>query len=241
MGAKMKFSIITVCFNSGKTIRKTIESVLDQTVTDYEYIVVDGASTDDTFEIIKEYEPKFNGRMRYVSEPDKGIYDAMNKGIRMAQGEIIGIINSDDYYETDALEKLLPYLENPADVYYGMLRLMDEHREVSVIRHHHNYLTRQTLMHPACFVRKKSYEKYGLFDLQYKIAADYELMLRFLKKQAVFIPVDAVLSNFSAGGISDTSPLYEMYELLWRYGTISRKTYYLRLLTEFVRKRILRW
>ena len=237
----MKFSIITVCFNSGKTIRKTFESVLNQTVTDCEYIVVDGASTDDTVDIIKEYEVKFNGRMRYVSEPDKGIYDAMNKGIRMAQGEIIGIINSDDYYETDALEKLLPYLETPADVYYGMIRVVDEQGEIAVIRHNHNYLAKQSLMHPACFVRKKSYEKYGLFDLRYKIAADYELMLRFFKKQAGFIPVDAVLSNFSTGGISDTSPLYEMYEVHWRYGTISRKTYYLRLLTEFVRKRILGW
>ena len=99
----MKFSIITVCFNSEKTIERTIRSVLNQTFSDYEYIIVDGASKDDTMKIVKSYEDKFDGRLHYISEPDKGIYDAMNKGIRLAQGEIIGIVNSDDWLEDDSL------------------------------------------------------------------------------------------------------------------------------------------
>ena len=100
----MKFSLITVAFNSSKTISDTFQSVLSQTYNNIEYIIVDGNSTDDTLEIIKAYEPKFNGRMRWISEPDKGLYDAMNKGIKMATGDVVGIINSDEEYrdwETD--------------------------------------------------------------------------------------------------------------------------------------------
>ena len=100
----MKFSIITVCYNSEKTIRRTFESVLSQSFTDYEYIVVDGNSKDSTVEIIKEYEPKFNGRMHWISEPDNGIYDAMNKGIRMAKGDFINMMNSDDQIAPNALQ-----------------------------------------------------------------------------------------------------------------------------------------
>ena len=100
----MFLSIITVCYNSAGTIRQTFESVLQQDFNDYEYIVVDGASTDGTLGIIQEYLPKFNGKMRYVSEKDNGIYDAMNKGIRMAQGEVIGLVNSDDFYEKNAFD-----------------------------------------------------------------------------------------------------------------------------------------
>lgn len=94
----MKISVITVTFNSGKTVRYTIESVLKQEYSDYEYLVIDGGSKDNTIDIIKEYEPKFGGRMKWVSERDKGMYDAINKGIRMATGDVVGIINSDDFY-----------------------------------------------------------------------------------------------------------------------------------------------
>ena len=104
----MKLSIITVTYNSEKTLRDTIESVLSQTYTDYEYIIVDGASKDNTINIVKEYEPKFEGRMRWISEPDKGIYDAMNKGIKMSTGDVVSIINSDDFYHRkDIFEKIV--------------------------------------------------------------------------------------------------------------------------------------
>ena len=99
----MFFSIITICFNSERTIERTIRSVLTQTFTDYEYIIVDGGSKDSTLDIVKKYEPLFKGRMKWKSEPDRGIYDAMNKGIMRSSGIIIGIVNSDDWLEPEAL------------------------------------------------------------------------------------------------------------------------------------------
>lgn len=237
----MKFSIITVCYNSEKTIRRTFESVLNQSVTDYEYIVVDGASKDGTLDIIREYEPKFKGRMRYVSEPDNGIYDAMNKGIRMAQGEIIGIINSDDYYETDALQNLLSHFSTSADIYYGILRCLNEEGEFALLRYSHTSWKDHCVQHPACFVSQKAYEKFGLFDLQYKIAADYDLFLRFVKEGATFVQINAVLANFSSGGISDKTPSYENIKVRFQHGIISRQKYWLKLIVEFAKKRLLKW
>jgi len=99
----MKISIITATYNSGATLRDTMESVLRQTYTQIEHIIVDGASTDNTMDIVRELEPLYQGRLRYVSEPDRGIYDAMNKGIAMATGDIIGILNSDDFFTTDSI------------------------------------------------------------------------------------------------------------------------------------------
>ena len=237
----MKFSIITVCYNSEKTIARTFESVLNQTFQDYEYIVVDGASTDGTLDIIKEYEPKFNGRMRYISEPDSGLYDAMNKGVRMSQGEIIGIINSDDYYEPDALQQVISHFISGTDVYYGILRCVDENGEILLQRYHHSRLGKYPLQHPASFTCKKTYEKFGLFDLQYRIAADYDLFFRFLRGGAKFVPIDKVLTNFSSGGISDITPAYEAFKVRFKYGIISRPRYWICLLVEFVRARILKW
>ena len=103
----MKISVITVTFNSGATVRDTIESVLKQKYHDYEYLVIDGGSKDNTVDIIKEYEPKFEGRMRWVSEKDKGMYDGINKGIRMATGDVVGIINSDDFYHRDDIFNII--------------------------------------------------------------------------------------------------------------------------------------
>ena len=108
----MKVSIITACFNSEKTIKTTIESVLHQTYSNIEYIIIDGKSSDSTIEIVKEYMPLFRGRLRYISEKDNGIYDAMNKGIRLSKGDVIGIINSDDFYELDAVENIIKYMNS---------------------------------------------------------------------------------------------------------------------------------
>lgn len=108
----MKISIITATYNSGATLRDTMESVLRQTYTQIEHIIVDGASTDNTMDIVRELEPLYQGRLRYVSEPDRGIYDAMNKGIAMASGDIIGILNSDDFFTADTIVATLAAEKN---------------------------------------------------------------------------------------------------------------------------------
>lgn len=205
----MKFSIITVCYNSAKTIRRTFESVLNQNFTDFEYIVVDGASKDGTLDIIKEYEPKFNGRMRYVSEPDKGIYDAMNKGIRMAQGEIIGIINSDDFLEPNALNEIKKTAEeNPcAGVIYGCVRILLPKGGADVVRRDHRNLNLMQILHPGCFVKKAFYDQYGVFDTEYSIAADYDFLLRLYIAGVNFQASDAIVSNFTLDGVSCRNPM----------------------------------
>ena len=129
MEENIKVSIITVCYNSEKTIRRTIESVLNQTYDNIEYIIVDGASTDQTMDIVKEYEPKFSGRMRWISEPDEGIYFAMNKGIDMAAGELIGLLNSDDTYESNAVKSIRDALvSEPYQILYGFARVYTKNR-----------------------------------------------------------------------------------------------------------------
>ena len=124
----MKISLITATYNSAETLRDTMQSVLNQTFKDVDYIIVDGGSKDGTMDIVKEFEPKFEGRLRWVSEPDKGIYDAMNKGVKMAQGDIVGILNSDDFFASDdVLEKVnAAFTENLAiDGVYADVRYVD--------------------------------------------------------------------------------------------------------------------
>lgn len=203
------FSIITVCRNSKKTIRRTFDSMLTQACKDYEYIVVDGASTDGTIDIIKEYEPKFEGRMHWISEPDKGIYDAMNKGIRMAKGEIIGIVNSDDWYENNAIEIIAQTcLKEKAEVYYGMVKHHTDDHIISIVRTDHRMLLTETLQHPGCFIAKRAYEKFGHYNCKYKIASDYDLLLRIYLKGVVFLPVDNIVTNFYETGISSMNILF---------------------------------
>lgn len=137
----MLFSIITVCFNSEKTIERTIKSVLGQKFKDFEYLIIDGDSKDRTMEIVRQYEPLFEGKMKWISEQDHGIYDAMNKGIEMASGELIGIVNSDDYYEQDALEQIAKaYPGGEYCVIYGMLRKVINGKEVMVYLKNHDFL-----------------------------------------------------------------------------------------------------
>lgn len=219
----MLFSIITVCFNSEKTIERTIKSVLEQSFQDYEYIIVDGASKDRTVDIICQYEPLFEGKMKWISEPDHGIYDAMNKGIGMASGELVGIINSDDYYEQEALEKAAQAYSGYAySVIYGMLRTISEGKEVMVYIKNHELLDKDMIAHPACFITKKIYEKYGRYSLKYPYSADYEFMLRIKEQREVqFVEIYHIISNFSLEGASgsvrayrDTLKLQKEYHLI---------------------------
>ena len=124
----MKITVITATYNSGATLRDTIESVLRQTYRDIEYLIIDGASKDNTLDIVRYYEPMFDGKLKYISEPDKGIYDAMNKGIRMATGDVVGILNSDDFYTADnILEQVAEAMKHAdTDAVYGDVHYVED-------------------------------------------------------------------------------------------------------------------
>ena len=199
----MKISVITVTFNSEKTVKDTIESVLKQKYQDYEYLVIDGGSKDNTVDIIKEYEPKFEGKMRWVSEKDKGMYDGINKGIRMAKGDVVGIINSDDFYHrTDIFEIIARTFENNKDIQaiYGDVRFVHPDNLEKTVRYYSSkhwepWRFRFGFMpaHPTFFTYKENFEKYGYYQYDYHIAADYELLIRHLytnKVPAEYVPVD---------------------------------------------------
>ena len=211
----MKISIITVSYNSASSIRDTIESVLSQTYTDIEYIVVDGQSTDDTLEIIKEYELKFRGRMRWVSEKDKGMYDAMNKGVRMATGDVVGIINSDDFYHrNDVIAEISKAFEDEnVQAIFADVRFVNPDNLDKTVRYYSskNFSPKRFRFgfmpaHPSFFTYKKNFEIFGYYQTDYKIAADYELLIRFLYTQKLkykYLHLDVM--KMRTGGISTAS------------------------------------
>ena len=182
----MKVSIITACYNSAATIKQSITSVLQQTYPHIEHIIVDGGSTDDTMQIIRNMQPAFNERLVYISEPDRGIYDAMNKGIAMATGEVIGILNSDDYFTAhDVIEKMVESFTEDVDAVYGDIHFVKEDDTTNCIRYYSGAFFKPWLVkfgfiapHPSFYIRKNIYEKYGRYDIKYKIAADFELIAR---------------------------------------------------------------
>lgn len=186
----MKISLVTVTFNSAATLCDTICSVQSQTYQDIEYIIVDGNSKDSTLEIIREYEPSFDGKMHWISEKDSGLYDAMNKGFRMATGDIIGIINSDDLLsEPTAIEKVVKMFEanQEADAVYADLYYVAQNDISKIVRHWVSGKQRPFRYgwhpaHPTFYVRREVYQKYGLFDLDFRFAADFELMLRLIDR-----------------------------------------------------------
>lgn len=202
----LKVSIITVCYNSAKTIEQTIQSVIRQNYDNIEYIIIDGGSTDGTIDVIKKYEDKIS---YWISEPDNGLYDAMNKGIKIATGEIIGIINSDDWYNEGAVEKVVNCFErnNCGIVYADMITVADNgvifRKCAAKINKDHIYF-RMIYNHATIFVKKHIYEKYGVFDCQYKIVADYDAMLRFYNQQVVFAYLPFDVAFFRLGGVSNT-------------------------------------
>lgn len=221
-----KVSIITVCFNSEKTIRKTLESVACQTYSNYEYIIVDGKSTDHTLDIVEEYRERFGDRMMVISEPDQGIYDAMNKGISMAKGELIGMINSDDWYESTALEDMVnSYDGTKYMILYGMQREYQQGIEKLCWIKNHELLDKQMITHPTCFITKVLYEDFGRYDLRYKSSADYDFMLKMARNdRVVFKPVYKIISNFSLGGMSGNNiGRIETATIRYKYGIISKK------------------
>lgn len=224
MSDNIKISVVTVCYNSEKTIERTIKSVLNQTYDNYEYLIIDGGSKDGTLEIVNRYLNKFGDKLKVTSEPDKGIYDAMNKGIAKAGGVVIGLINSDDYYEVDTLEKVAEAYEknhsNPMTVYYGANRALKGDKEVSINFFNADFLDESMISHPASFITKAAYENMGVYDTAYASVADYDLMLRYKHSGKVsFVPVYEILANFTLGGTCSTDmAYYELLDLKVKYG-----------------------
>lgn len=224
-----KISVITVCFNSEKTIERTIKSVLEQTVEVFEYIIIDGASRDNTLKIVKRYKPLFGGRMKVISEPDNGIYDAMNKGVKIANGDLINLLNSDDYFEKNTIENVIENYDDSEkhQILYGLLRRLNDGQEKSVSMYNHNFLNKYSLPHQATFVSKSVYEDYGMYSLDYKCSADHEFFIRiFQNTDTKFIPIYKVLANFSSGGFSST-PVnkHDTAKIFLKYNIISREKY----------------
>jgi len=205
-----KISIITVCYNSAKTIEKTIKSVVNQNYPNLEYIIIDGGSKDGTIDIINKYKDNIS---KFISEPDKGISDAFNKGVKLASGEIIGILNSDDWHELNTLETVAQELSTKqADYIIGCQKYWDENGGSFIV--HPDYQYRQKVLyrmprlnHASAFFKKSVYDSIGLFDIRYKYAMDYDFFLRaFLAgKKPIFI--DRVFTNMNLAGASDRHAL----------------------------------
>jgi glycosyltransferase involved in cell wall biosynthesis len=210
----MKITIITVCYNSETHLRSTIESVLHQTYQDIEYIIVDGNSQDRTVSIIRDYETEFAGRLKWISEPDKGIYDAMNKGIRMATGDVIGILNSDDFYTSESVIKRLvnEFERKEIDAVYGDVHYVNNTDLSRPVRYYSSRFFCPGLMrfgympaHPSFYCKRSVYEKYGLYNISYKVAADFEMLLRLLYIHRIttsYLPMDFV--TMRTGGASSS-------------------------------------
>jgi glycosyltransferase len=206
----VKISIITISYNSEETIEDTILSVINQTYDNIEYIIIDGGSTDDTLNIINQYKSRIN---TIVSEPDKGIYDAMNKGVRLAKGELVGILNSDDFYANkNVIENIAKNIKD-YDSIYADLVYVDRKNTDKIIRYWKSGVYKKDAFlkgwmppHPTFFLKKKIYDQYGTYNLSLKSAADYELMLRMLHKENVsttYYP--ETITKMRVGGQSNAS------------------------------------
>ena len=203
MSQTPKVSIITVVYNGIVHLEQTISSVLGQSYDNIEYIIIDGGSTDGTVELIKQYEDKI---AYWVTESDAGIYDAMNKGLAKATGEIVGLINADDWYEKDAISVVVETFEKEnADVVHGSMRIVKEGGESFVkmaMSDISNLKKGMLLNHPTVFAKRALYEQYGNFDTSYKIVADWEMMMRWFLNDVHFVPTKETLANFRMGGVS---------------------------------------
>lgn len=222
-------TVVMPTYNSQETVYKSVKSVVNQTHENVELIVIDGASTDKTVDIIEQFRCQFAENLTIVSESDSGIYDAMNKGIRLAKGELIGILSSNDTYERNAIEDIVAHYsgKNEYEILYGMQRYIRDGKETHVSIYHHTNLPNKMMAHPACFVTKGLYEKYGAFNLAYKISADYDFLWRMYDKEdVVFTPVYSIITDFHEGGASGTQVGYlETIKLRRKRGQISKGKY----------------
>lgn len=229
----MKISIVTATYNSGGTLRDTMLSVLAQRYDDFEHIIVDGGSEDNTMDIVRELEPRYGGRLRYISEPDRGIYDAMNKGISLATGDVVGILNSDDFFTSEqVLSTIAERFKSgktvttgvsdnggtrtpdndgeQIDAVYGDIHFVKEGDLRKCVRYYSSKSFRPWKMrfgfmpaHPSFYCRREVYQKYGLFDIGFKIGADFENLTRLIfinRIRTSYIPMDFVTMRM--GGAS---------------------------------------
>lgn len=208
----MKISIVTAVYNSGATLRDTMESVLSQNYADFEHIIVDGASKDNSLEVVRELEPLYKGRLRWISEPDKGIYDAMNKGVEMASGDVVGILNSDDFFTSpNVLKRIADTMKSSnIEAVYGDIHFVDSSDLSKCVRYYSGrFFSRWSMLmgyqpaHPSFYCRKVCYDKLGAFDIGFKVAADFENMFRMIYINRIktrYIPMDFV--TMRTGGAS---------------------------------------
>ena len=205
----MKISIITVCYNSEKTIERTFLSVKNQSYAHIEYIVVDGGSTDGTLDLIKKYKDTVT---KWVSEPDKGLYDAMNKGIMMATGNIVGIVNSDDtFFNNEVLQDIVAFhQQNKIEASVG--NIVQHNQEGKIVRKYNaSHWKPERLKigfmpaHPAIFFKKELFDTYGMYSLDYKIGADYEIITRFFLKEKIIWKYSGITTHaMLVGGVSSS-------------------------------------
>lgn len=246
----MKISIITVCYNSAETIEETIKSVQAQTYENIEYIIVDGNSKDKTLELVQQYPDVVT---KWVSEPDKGLYDAMNKGIAMATGDYIGILNSDDtFFEPETIQKVVDFLvENKVEACTGDIV---QHKNGRIIRRYSSKKWSPAKLkigfmppHPSIFFKKELFGSFGAYVLGYKIASDYELIIRYFLKHKISWKYSGITTtSMAVGGASSSgmssyhtiteevgkafrgnqiaySPLKVRYRMIWKFFDFLKK------------------
>lgn len=195
-------SIITIVRNGMTTLEQTIQSVLNQTYDNIEYVIIDGYSTDGTLDIIRKYD---NRLAYWISEPDEGISDAFNKGIALSTGEIIGIVNADDWYELDAIARVVEqFNKKHTDIVYGIVQCWNANQKVKLVHANDALLAHgMTVNHATVFVKRSTYEIIGLFRYEFHYAMDYEWLLRAKNRDFRFSYIEQCMANMRLGGVSD--------------------------------------
>lgn len=226
----VKVSVITVCRNSESVLEKTMEAVLHQTYSNIEYIIIDGLSEDSTVSVAESYRTQFEKKgysFRIVSEADRGIYDAMNKGIALATGELVGLINSGDWYEKQTVERVVDtYHKTGFDLFYADIRILKQSGAVIKKARLRRYATTRDWNHPTTFVRRALYDKYHyacrcVYD-------DWDLVLKIRNDGYKIVVLNEVLANFSFGGASNQKSLQKMTERMRERYRIYRENGYSR-------------
>jgi len=215
-------SIVTVVYNGESYIKDTIKSVLSQTYQNIEYIIIDGGSTDGTVNIIESFDKQIG---YWVSEPDRGIYHAMNKGIKASTGDIIGIINADDWYEKDAVESTINvFLQSDCDIVYADAYFIDPSStsERKIRTNHENLHYKMSVFHPSVFIRSKLYDESECYDESLRISSDYKLLREFYSNDSVFCKNNNRVANMRIGGASAAWKIasFETFQVQKKYSVV---------------------